>query len=116
MQNYIDACALFKTNVVKEIGYDESVRVFEDWDLYLTLAEQGVTGVLLDEPLLLYRKHANSDSMLNNMAIRKKVATSHYLRQKHRKLYSVKSNILHNIWYPLYKLGIAKLKVRELAG
>ncbi|HUO49779.1 MAG TPA: hypothetical protein VMU09_13195, partial [Acidimicrobiales bacterium] len=29
----------------------------EDWDFYLSLAEDGFRGVLVDEPLLWYRKH-----------------------------------------------------------
>ena len=41
-------------------GYDESLRIgLEDWDLYLTLAEQGIEGVLVDEPLFLYRIHGD---------------------------------------------------------
>lgn len=58
---FVHASALLRTEVVLEHPYDERRRPgVEDWDFYLTLAEHGIRGVLLDEPLLLYRKHGGS--------------------------------------------------------
>lgn len=58
---FVHASALLKTEVVHEHPYDEQRRPgVEDWDFYLTLAENGIRGILVDEPLLMYRKHGGS--------------------------------------------------------
>lgn len=55
---FVHASALVKTDLARRHPYDERRRPgLEDWDFYLTLAEHGIRGVLVDEPLLLYRKH-----------------------------------------------------------
>jgi glycosyltransferase involved in cell wall biosynthesis len=59
-ENYIGPTTLLPRAEVARIGYDESLRIgLEDWDLYLTLAEQGIEGVLVGEPLFLYRIHGD---------------------------------------------------------
>lgn len=64
--NYINASALIKAEVLQRFQYDTSLRSgFEDWDFYLTLAEHGYTGKLLDKPLLLYRKHEDHSSLVD---------------------------------------------------
>ena len=58
--NIVHVSALLRTELVRRFPFDESLRDgLEDWDLYLTLAEHGIGGVLCDEPLLWYRKHGN---------------------------------------------------------
>lgn len=70
-ENFINASALFRAEVLKEHPYDERLRGgLEDWDLYLRLAEQSIGGVLLDEPLLNYRKHEGGNSMLDSLTYR----------------------------------------------
>jgi glycosyltransferase involved in cell wall biosynthesis len=67
--NYINAGALVRATVFTRVRYNTSMRSgWEDWDFYISLAERGCTGVLLDEPLLLYRKHHGMDSMSDAMA------------------------------------------------
>lgn len=59
--NYIHASALIRTELVRRHPYDPRLGPgWEDWDFYLTLAERGHRGRLLDEPLLHYRRHAAS--------------------------------------------------------
>ncbi|KAA0231870.1 glycosyltransferase [candidate division KSB1 bacterium] len=59
--NYIDACSLLKTDLVRHYPYDEKNRTsWEDWDFYLTLAENGFYGVLLNKPLVWYRRHGEN--------------------------------------------------------
>jgi glycosyltransferase involved in cell wall biosynthesis len=36
-------------------GFDEQLKVFEDWDFYCKLAVSGYCGARLDKPLLIYR-------------------------------------------------------------
>lgn len=56
--NFISVTALFRASVFDVARYDESLRgTWEDWDLYLTLAEHDLGGVLVDRPLVLYRRH-----------------------------------------------------------
>lgn len=87
--NYINASALIRRKDYLQHPYDESLRNgLEDWDFYLGLAEHDMEGVLLAEPLLLYRQHSDHDSV-NMLAHteanqRKNLA---YLKQKHSTLY-----------------------------
>jgi glycosyltransferase involved in cell wall biosynthesis len=58
--NFIHQSVLIRAPVVKAHMYDENFTGgFEDWNFFLTLAEHGVHGILLDEPLLNYRKHTD---------------------------------------------------------
>jgi len=55
---FVHPSALIRSALVRAYPYDERRGPWiEDWDLFLTLAEHGVRGVLLDEPLLWYRRH-----------------------------------------------------------
>ncbi|MBI5222268.1 MAG: glycosyltransferase family 2 protein [Candidatus Magasanikbacteria bacterium] len=47
--NYIHSTSLIRRK--DAIKWDESLKRFQDWDLWLTMAEQGKTGVLVDEYL-----------------------------------------------------------------
>ena len=54
---FVHASALLRAELVARFPYDERRRRgLEDWDFYLTLAEHGVGGRLVDEPLLHYRR------------------------------------------------------------
>lgn len=56
--NYIHVSSLIPTEAVRRFPYDESLRSgLEDWDFYLTLADHGYRGLLLDRPLLRCRVH-----------------------------------------------------------
>lgn len=58
---FVHASALLRAELVRRFPYDERFRPgVEDWDFYLTLAEAGFGGVLVDEPLLWYRKHGGT--------------------------------------------------------
>jgi hypothetical protein len=60
-ENYIHASALLPTSVVRDVKYNERLkRGREDWDFYLSLAGRGMSGVLVDKPLLNYRQHPTS--------------------------------------------------------
>lgn len=56
-QNYIHTSALIRREAFA--GFDESLKRFQDWDLWLTMSEQGKVGVFVDEPL--YRVLVESD-------------------------------------------------------
>lgn len=48
-QNYIHTSALIRRNAFP--GFDESLKKFQDWDLFLTMAEKGSVGFWIDEVL-----------------------------------------------------------------
>ncbi len=66
-ENYIHASALFRASVLRNHSFDASIRGgLEDWDLFLTLAENGVYGSLLNKPLLRYRKHTAEGASISD--------------------------------------------------
>ena len=50
--NYIDTTSLIRRQDFP--GFDESIKRFQDWDLWLTMLEQGKIGVFIPE--VLYKK------------------------------------------------------------
>lgn len=47
--NYIHTSALIRREVFP--GFDETIKRFQDWDLWLTMLEKGIEGVLVPEVL-----------------------------------------------------------------
>ncbi|HSR88925.1 MAG TPA: glycosyltransferase family A protein [Candidatus Udaeobacter sp.] len=47
--NYIDTTALVRRS--EFMGFDESLKRFQDWDLWLTMLEKGKTGVFIPDTL-----------------------------------------------------------------
>lgn len=86
--NYINATAAFRRSAFDHASFDPDFRGgWEDWDFFLTLAEQGKRGKLLDKPLLNYRKHA-SGSMTNLLLEQqRREGLLRRLYAKHRQLY-----------------------------
>jgi glycosyltransferase involved in cell wall biosynthesis len=57
--NYIHTSALLRREAFP--GFDESLKKFQDWDLWLTIAERGGKGMWIDEPL--FRVKPRRDGM-----------------------------------------------------
>lgn len=87
-RNYIHASALFRTKIIKKYQYDVRLKALEDWDLYLSLLEDGHIGKLIPKPLLLYRKHdaliSRSDTILDAES---QVNINYCIFKKHPALY-----------------------------
>lgn len=47
--NYIDTTSLIRR--AEFIGFDESLKRFQDWDMWLSMLEQGKTGIFIPEVL-----------------------------------------------------------------
>ncbi len=97
-RNFIPACTLIRADVLQRFEYDSRFTSWEDWDFYLTLAEAGLYGVRLNHPLVLYRKHADQKSMLDNFGERRKVRILGLLRFKHWRLYGAMETLRFSVW------------------
>jgi glycosyltransferase involved in cell wall biosynthesis len=97
--NNIPACILIHTATARQYPYDSRFKAWEDWDHSLTLAENRLHGVLVDEPLILYRKHADTGSMLDTFKAKAKVRTLGQLRRKHWRLYGLAESLRFGLWY-----------------
>lgn len=89
LRNFIDACALVRSDIGRQFPFDPAPLVCKvpDYDFFLTLAEHGFTGVLLDEALVDYRVH--STSMGQKIGRRhEQVAIMKALLHKHHNFFS----------------------------
>lgn len=48
---YIHTMALIRKDQFPLVGWDESIKKLQDWDLWLTMLEEGKTGCFIDEVL-----------------------------------------------------------------
>ena len=54
--NYLNATALVEASLWREMkAFDAGLPMYEDWDFWLRVAQAGVIGVAVDEPLFYYR-------------------------------------------------------------
>ena len=62
--NIVSVCSLIRREAVESVaGYNENMKLgFEDWDLWIGLAEQGWQGYRIPEPLFFYRKRKGTMS------------------------------------------------------
>jgi glycosyltransferase involved in cell wall biosynthesis len=84
IENYIDACAVFKKSTWEEIGgYDEKMPVmgYEDWDLWLRIAFGGGKFAYINEVCFYYRY--TSTSMIHSIQKKKTETIFEYMGKKH---------------------------------
>lgn len=75
---------LFRKEVFVQCGgYDEMMNSYEDWDLLITLDENGVQGDVLPDEFFKYRRHY--DSMVYVTANRQRSDLIQYMMIKHTK-------------------------------
>jgi glycosyltransferase involved in cell wall biosynthesis len=93
--NFIHTSALIRRDHFS--GFDESLKRFQDWDLFLTMAESGKRGVWINEVLFTVKPHGTMSqwvpSFVHNMPwpifgwtpaiIRKYCAAEQIIREKH---------------------------------
>ncbi|WIG98106.1 glycosyltransferase [Myxococcus sp. SDU36] len=84
--NVASTCtALMERRHLEEVGgYDEWLTAYEDWDVFCSLAERGLTGTVIPEPLFHYR--LRPDSMTRTTVVNDRYAVMAYLYQKHPQL------------------------------
>ena len=85
LENRIAISSIFKKSCWEKVGeYDEKMKGYEDWDLWISFIKRGFKGVVIKEPLFFYRKHGKS---LFSKADRKHRFLLKYLLKKHRSLF-----------------------------
>ena len=67
--NYIHSTTLIKRSVM--INWDENLKRFQDWDLWLTLSEKGKTGAWINEYLFKIVGRGTISSWLPRLAYKK---------------------------------------------
>ncbi len=80
--NFVPSNSLFRREIWRRAGgYDPSLSIFEDWDFWLSCAEQGARFHAIEEPLWRYRCHAQST--MNTVDVAQKDVARRYVRAKH---------------------------------
>ena len=86
--NYIHNSALMEKTLVRRVGgYKMAMSAgFEDWELYITLAEHGARGRRVAEPLLQYRRHEEAGRDASALSHRRELIQT--IRELHPASYS----------------------------
>jgi GT2 family glycosyltransferase len=69
--NYIDAMALFRTEVLRRLGgYTTDRRLYgwEDYDMYCRMAESGMSGAFVPQIVARYRVSSMSMLSISNLS------------------------------------------------
>jgi hypothetical protein len=75
--NYIDAMALIRTSVLRDLGgyaLDRRLHGVEDWDLWCRIADRGLDGAQVAQPLGRYRASPSSMISLSGISLTSVVA------------------------------------------
>ncbi len=90
--NAVSASAVFKRSLWKKVGgYKKAMTTgYDDWEFWLTLAENGARGHCIPELLFLYRRHARA--MSNDMQSRYDQIHAQ-IKEIHSRLYAGKTNL-----------------------
>lgn len=65
---YIHTMSLIRRKDFPESGWDESLKKFQDWDLWLSMLEQGKTGIWINIPLFTIAPGGRISSWLPSFA------------------------------------------------
>lgn len=103
IENCIPATAMIKARQFKEIGgYDSTLRLLEDWDLWIRYLYRFPNVFQIQEPLFFYRKRWTKDSMTD-----RNIQKGHFLSQeihfeifkKHYAIYSEYGYAIENLFH-----------------
>ena len=88
LDNYIDACAIYRKNLWLEVGgYDENLPSMglEDWELWLAFGAINVNFLHLQK--ITFRYRVSKNSMINVLSNNNAEVTKEYIAKKHSSLY-----------------------------
>jgi cellulose synthase/poly-beta-1,6-N-acetylglucosamine synthase-like glycosyltransferase len=82
-ENCIFGCSMFRWNAWREVGgYDEHLRTYEDWELWLRIIKAGWKVAVVQEPLFHYCPPKNCNT--NKMKPGDHEEYVRYIREKHK--------------------------------
>ncbi|MEP7104018.1 MAG: glycosyltransferase [Candidatus Dojkabacteria bacterium] len=82
-ENTQHCSAIFRRELGMKVGpYDSKIKGYEDWDFWISMAEQSAASDIVHEPLLLYRRHGHTESQKSHDRHMHWVST---IRNKHIK-------------------------------
>ena len=87
-KNYISTMSLIKTEDFPEEGFDETLNRFQDWDLWLRMAEQGKYGLHINETLFIAH-YGKGDISCNRANLYQSI---NEIKKKHHKFIINKNN------------------------
>jgi len=93
-ENYISVTSLIRRSAYQKVG---GFRLalnrlgLEDWDLFLSMAEKRLCGVLISKPLVKYRQHTQEQNRNRPEKVR---GADIYIRNHHPKLFGWRYKIL----------------------
>jgi succinoglycan biosynthesis protein ExoO/succinoglycan biosynthesis protein ExoU len=115
--NFVQRGGLFARSLLLEIGrFDESFRIFEDWDLYIRLFRAGARGAYLPGPW--YRYTVREDSITRDYTLlvdsRSRLVAKHHRELAERGDRTLRAIYAHQLWklareyhYRLHRAGPA---------
>ncbi|MDD5527739.1 MAG: glycosyltransferase family A protein [Patescibacteria group bacterium] len=98
---YISSMSLVRTKNFPITGWDENLKKFQDWDLWLTIGEQGGKGIWIDKPLFAASAGGTISSWLPSFAykffpflpaVKKYKEAVRIIKEKHGLLLARKEN------------------------
>lgn len=89
--NPYPVCSMFRREVLERAGGWQLARGYEDWDLWMTLVEQGVSGVPTSGAVYGRRLHGNGRLLAH--ARKRHQALYAELRQRHSMLFASRSDL-----------------------
>lgn len=101
--NYIHNSALIKREAFEAIGgyHQRMVGGYEDWDLYISLVEQGYKGEYVSKPLLNYRRHKSALS--RNVIEQKKALELIYdVYRNHKRMFPFWYRYPKKVYYKIF--------------
>lgn len=113
-KNFIHIAALIPIDVARRFPFDESLQIGSmDWDRFLSMAAGGHKGVLVDRPLLLYRRHEASIQRGLRRAPHRRHLLAARLAWKHRRLYG--AHLPRQVVFHLRKAtsSLTRLQIRR---
>jgi glycosyltransferase involved in cell wall biosynthesis len=112
MRNCIPAFAMVRTSQIKEIGgFDEAVKLCEDWECWMHLLKCFNGEVLrIEEPLYNYRKRFSADSIMDQNKNNVGDEVLLYVYNKHYELYKRYGFLISNLVRDRNQLKQIRLK------
>lgn len=89
--NYISTMSIIRTAHMPKEGFDESIKRFQDWDLWLTLLQEGRVGVWCGE--LLYSTLARNGITFGNRVTPEMADRA--IREKHKWMKDERLQFIH---------------------